>query len=326
MRKKTVLINGFGRIGRAILKILLDKNNFDVIAINDKNLDAENMAYLYKYDSTYGISNHDISVNQTGLNINGLNINYISYTNLFDVFKDIKQVDLIIDSSGIAENVPIHRKLIKSGEIKKAIVTNSFNGVDKEIIMGINDKTYLNNHNIVSASICDSNAAAHLLKWIDEEFQIKGGAITTLHPWLSYQNLVDGVAISQSNPGIVWKDYALGRASSKSLIPKNTSAMNVIEKIIPNLKNKILSFSYRTPTDIVSSCDITLQIKKNTNQESLISYLRNKVKDSKYVIINEESLVSFDYIKNPYSAILDLQWIKVSNEIIKIVLWYDNEW
>ena len=147
-----------------------------------------------------------------------------------------------------------------------------------------------------------------------------------MHPWLSYQNLVDGVSISQSNPGIAWKDYALGRASSKSLIPKNTSAMNVIEKVIPQLKGKILSFSYRTPTDIVSSCDITLLIKKNINEEKLKKFLKSKVENSKFVTINEESLVSLDYIKNNNSAILDMQWVKVSKNLIKIVLWYDNEW
>ncbi len=326
IRKKTILINGFGRIGRAVLKIILNSNNFNVLAINDKNLDIENMAYLYKYDSTYGINNQKISVTKSGLCINGKNIKYMSHMNLMDAFEKIKHIDLLIDSSGIAENISIHKKLIELGKIKKSIVTNSFLGVDNEIIMGINDTSYSNNQNIISASICDSNAAAHILYWINENFTIEGGSLTTLHPWLSYQNLVDGVSISQSNPGIAWKDYALGRASSKSLIPKNTSAMNVIEKVIPQLKGKILSFSYRTPTDIVSSCDITLLIKKNINEEKLKKFLKSKVENSKFVTINEESLVSLDYIKNNNSAILDMQWVKVSKNLIKIILWYDNEW
>jgi glyceraldehyde 3-phosphate dehydrogenase len=164
------------------------------------------------------------------------------------------------------------------------------------------------------------------LKWLDDKYGIEGGALTTLHPWLSYQNLVDGPSISQSNPGIVWTDYALGRASVDSLIPKNTTAMSATEQVLPQLQGKILSFSYRIPTNIVASSDITLNLSKNVTEAELQEFLTTQCHNNPYVKINTESLVSLDYEQEEASAILDMQWVKVKGKTVKVVLWYDNEW
>jgi glyceraldehyde 3-phosphate dehydrogenase len=164
------------------------------------------------------------------------------------------------------------------------------------------------------------------MKWMDSQYGIKNGSLTTLHPWLSYQNLVDGPAISQSNPGVVWTDYALGRASTDSLIPKNTTAMSAVEKVLPQLKGKIISFSYRIPTDIVATSDITINLKCDVSTSEIKKFLQEQCDKSPYVRMNTESLVSLDYEKDESSAIIDMQWVKAVNNVVKIVLWYDNEW
>ena len=324
--KKNIAINGFGRIGRAITKINQKYDLFNLVFINDINPHLENLSYLFKYDSTYGKFEGDVSVSNNELIINNIRSHCYSYKDLKEIPWENHSVDLLIDSSGVSSNIKDGKKLIKDKKLKKIIVTHSNNDVDKEIIMGVNDSEITSEDEIFSSSICDANALAHIMKWIDEEFIIENGSLTTLHPWLSYQNLVDGSSISFSNPGVIWTDFALGRSSVRNLIPKDTTAMTAVEKILPGLKGKIVSFSYRVPTDIVASSDITLNLKKKIDLKKLNTFLEKKTKESSYIKINKESLVSLDYAKQELSAFIDSQWTKVSGNLIKIVLWYDNEW
>jgi glyceraldehyde 3-phosphate dehydrogenase len=320
-------INGFGRIGRTITRINKLQSRFDLVAINDIDPYVDNMTYLLKYDSTYGKFPGEVKNNQNVIYIDDAKIQYFSQPELHEVDWGSLGVDLVIDSSGVTSNIENAKKLVaKNNSVKKVVVTHSSEITDKEIIMGVNHETLEATDHVVSNSICDANALAHVLQWIDEEYKILSGAITTLHPWLSYQNLVDGPAISQSKPGVVWKDFALGRASSDSLIPKNTTAVSAVEKVLPNLKDKLLSFSYRVPTNIVASSDITLNTSNHPTQEELIVFLESKANESNYIKVNYESLVSLDYEEEEASATLDMQWLQVGNGMIKLVLWYDNEW
>lgn len=321
-----VLINGFGRIGRAITRINEQCNKVSIVAINDINPHIDNMGYLLKYDSTYGKLNADIQSGEDFISINGKKIKYFCSPDISTLDLRAENVDLVIDATGVVENIQITRSLIESNVINKGIITNSTDQADIEIIMGVNDHLIGKNDHLISNSICDANAIAHVIKWLDDDFGIESGAITTLHPWLSYQNLVDGPAISQANPGVVWEDYALGRASSDSLIPKNTSAVVAVEKIIPKIKDKLLSFSYRVPTNIVASSDITLKITRHISTNELKNYLEHKASSSKYIRTNNESLISLDYEMEKASGVIDMQWVRSSHELIKIVLWYDNEW
>ena len=326
MKKIRIAINGFGRIGRAIARINAQYGYFDLVLINDINPHIDNLAYLFKYDSTYGKFDGQVSSTDTSIRINNNLSICTSYSDLDEIsWKDFA-IDVLIDSSGVGINVKKLRKLTESKFIYSSIITHSTNDSDFEVIMGVNDDKILAKHRVVSNSICDANAIAHVMKWIDGEYGIKSGSLTTLHPWLSYQNLVDGPAISQSNPGVVWSDYALGRACTDSIIPKNTTAMDAVEKVLPHLEGKILSFSYRIPTDIVASSDITLFLQEQVSSDSLLSFLTKKCHDSSYVKFNDESLVSLDYEKEESSAVIDAQWIKVIDNVVKIVLWYDNEW
>lgn len=321
-------INGFGRIGRTIIRINAIKKYFELGAVNDLNPQIENMAYLLAYDSTYGKFPGEVTCDKENniLKINRQRIKYFSSEDITEVDWKEAGVQILIDSSGPEENVMKSRELIKNEIVKKVIITHSSDNVDNEIIIGINDDTLKPSDNVISSNICDSSAITHLLKWVDDEYGIESGSVTTLHPWLSYQNLVDGPAISQSYPSAIWKDYALGRASSSSLIPKNTTAVKSAVKILKNLEGKLLSFSYRVPTDVVASSDIVLKPKKMPSEGELRAYLENKVANSQYVKGNYESLISIDYEREEASTVIDFQWLQAKNGLIKIVLWYDNEW
>jgi glyceraldehyde 3-phosphate dehydrogenase len=326
IKKIKIAINGFGRIGRAIAKINDQHNLFDLVLINDSNPFVDNLAYLFKYDSTYGKFPGKIANTEYAIIINNTSTACTSFHNMNEVPWEKYGVDIIIDSSGVEANTKDAKKLIKEGRIKNIVVTHSSKDVDHEVIMGVNDETLTAEHKVVSNSICDANAIAHIMKWMDDEYGIEGGALTTLHPWLSYQNLVDGPAISQKNPGVVWADFSLGRASTDSLIPKNTTAMNAVERVLPSLAGKILSFSYRVPTDIVASSDITLNLSNKVQKKELMEFLEKKCNNNCYVKVNKESLVSLDYEQEESSAIIDMQWINVCGNTVKIILWYDNEW
>jgi glyceraldehyde 3-phosphate dehydrogenase len=324
--KPRLAINGFGRIGRALTKINYLSKQFDLVAINDINPYLDNMAYLFKYDSTYGVFPSVVEHENNSLIIDGKAIHYSSEENLADVDWEALGVDIIIDSSGVSSNVSAAKKITETTTVQYVVITHSTEESHKEIIMGINEETLTKSDTVISNSICDANAISHILKWIDNEYGIDSGAITTLHPWLSYQNLTDSPSISQTNPGSIWHEFSLGRSSTHSLIPKNTTAMSAAEKVLPNLQGKIMSFSYRIPTNIVATADITLKLETIPTLNKLKSFLSQKADDSPYVRINTESLISIDYERESNSAVIDEPWLKVENGLIKVVLWYDNEW
>ncbi|MDC3156514.1 hypothetical protein OA855_01820 [Pelagibacteraceae bacterium] len=325
-KKFKIAINGFGRIGRAITKIQLNKNEFDIVLINDINPQLNNLAYLLKYDSTYGNINKDIKVKKNKLFLDNKEIQVTSFNSITNLDLKKYNVDILVDCSGVKFKKSEYLKLIKKEKIKNIIITHSSNESQIEIIMGLNDHKIQKKHKIISSSICDANAISHVINFVENNYKIVSGSVTTLHPWLSYQNLIDGSSTSVSNPSLIWDDYALGRASANNIIPKNTTAVTAVEKVLPKIRKKLVSFSYRTPTDIVCSSDLTFFVERKTKLNELKKNLTSYFKDTNYFHINNESLVSVDYKKMEQSFSIDMKWIKVNNNIIKVVLWYDNEW
>jgi len=325
-KRPRLAINGFGRIGRAITKLNMKYRKFDLVLINDINPNCDNLVYLLNYDSTYGRLSHPVISSGNKMLFGENHATVTSVSDLQEISWDSLDIDVLIDSSGVSGNVAVAKDLTKRQAVRKAVVTHSSTDVDREIILGVNTDALRSDDAVVSSSICDANAIAHPLKWINDEFGIVGGSVTTLHPWLSYQNLVDGASISQSNPGVVWDDFALGRAAGESLIPKNTTALTATEKIIPSIAGKLLSFSYRIPTRVVASSDLTLNLGSSITQKELEQFLQDKCEKSAYVRANYESLVSVDYEQEEASAVLDLQWIKAIGNTAKVIVWYDNEW
>lgn len=319
-------INGFGRIGRTLSRVLRNFHDIELVTINDINPYVENMAYLLRYDSTYGKFDGNVDARPGKIIIDGKSVTYSSETRIENVPWEDAGVDVLIDASGVSHNVIGARELTESGRVGKVVVTHSSEHVDREVVMGVNDSALTPDDKVVSNSICDANAIAHVLQWIDSRYTVRSGSVTTLHPWLSYQNITDGPSISQSNPGCVWKDFALGRASGGCVIPKNTTAVTAVEKILPSIKGKLHAFSYRIPTDVVASSDIVLWTKETPSHQEFMQFLSECIIKSPYIRANTESLVSQDYEKEPYSAVIDMQWTGIINETMKLILWYDNEW
>ena len=323
-------INGFGRIGRMVARQLMSNPDYQLVAVNDVAEDINNLAYLYNYDSTYrqpSVKASVISGNVVAVGDKKLHF-YRAY-DVLDVPWEKNQVDILIDSSGVKSNMLNARQLVEHGRVHKIIITNSpvDVGIDRYIVLGVNDNTYdPSRDHVISSSICDVNAIAHPLKWVQDYFGIISGFFTTLHPWLSYQNLLDSPVASQSNPGHNWSDFSLGRTSVGTLIPKNTTANPALLPILPEVADKLQAFSYRIPTATVTSADITLRLSRAITTEELKESMKNMCDSSPYLDENHESLVGMDYTKNPNSAVIDFQWLNVQDDMVKIVLWYDNEW
>ena len=330
MNRIKVGINGFGRIGRAFTRINLSHKRYDIIVINDIDADLDNLAYLLKYDTTYGkLREHKVEAKGDTLIINGSLIKFFSNKYINEIPWSELGVEVVIESSGVFQNVISSRDTIK-GSVKKAIVTHSpKEGIDFTYMYGVNDFLYdKNRHEVISSSICDANAVAPFYKLIDDAFGIELGEVTTLHPWLSYQNLLDGTIKSVSSPGHYWKDYALGRSSIGSLIPKETTLCSALDKVLPGVSKKVHASSFRTPTSIVSAADGVFLLKKKADFEEIKAVINdycNKYPD--VLSLDSRSLVSIDYLANEHAAVIDERWLNLNNRrLLKFVLWYDNEW
>ena len=325
-------INGLGRIGRAIFRVNQLKRYFDVVVINDINPDIDNIAYTLNYDTLYG--KQGIQFQSKGnclINDLGDSINIHHEQHIYDVDWNQYDVDYVIDASGVLDNVKHARDLIEKGSVKRVFVTHSPNDVDFTMVLGANeDKLDINNHKVISTSICDATALGPVLNTINKTFGIDNGYVTTLHPWLNYQNLMDGPSSSWSVPGEIYHHYALGRSVDGNMIPKPTSAIEATCRVADGLTEQMIgSFSYRTPTAIVGSADITLNLKTKTDKSAVIAIFEEieKVQSIKVIHNNIDPLVSLDFLQSEYSAIVDHRWTDVINgNLLKIVLWYDNEW
>ena len=216
-------INGFGRIGRSITRLICDTRDIKLLVVNEIDQDIKNLAYLIKYDSIYGKLKKTVKINKNKnvIQISNNRIKFFSKKNITEVNWDKFDLDLVIDASGVGKNV-IDSKKILNKKLSKVIITHSPDRhVDNTLIIGANEKSYnYKKQHVISSSICDASALAPVLCELDKNFGIKKGFITTLHPRLSYQNLLDGSLSSVSSPGHNWKDYSLGRDRNTNNISK----------------------------------------------------------------------------------------------------------
>ncbi|ABX09217.1 type I glyceraldehyde-3-phosphate dehydrogenase [Prochlorococcus marinus] len=324
-------INGLGRIGRQIFRLAIKDPQIDIIGVNELNPDIKNWAYTLNYDTIYGKLDTTVTTKENRLIVNGNRINTSHEEDIDKVDWGTWNVDIVIDCTGIQKNVINARKLLERNDAKKVIVTHSPDEVDFTMVMGVNDNKY--NHktdHLISSSICDATAIGPVTKLINDNFRIDSGYVTTLHPWLSYQNLMDGPSSSWAVAGEIFHHYALGRSAIGNMIPKPTSAMDAVFKVIPSLSSKSIgSLSYRTPTQIIGSADITYIVNSKVSKDNLIKLFKCYEENQSNPIIkmSNEPLVSLDYIGEDYSAIIDTRWLDVIGEnLIKVVLWYDNEY
>ncbi len=324
-------LNGFGRIGRAITRILSDSKAMRLTVVNELDRDIENLGYLIKYDSIYGKFQKSVKTHKSKnlIQIGKNKIKFFSKKKINEVDWKKFGINLVIDATGIKQNV-INSKKILSKQLSKVIITHSPDKiVDNTIIIGANEETYDHKkQNIISSSICDASALAPVLYELDKNFGISKGFITTLHPRLSYQNLMDGSLKSVSNPGHNWKDYSLGRDSISNLIPKNTTAVKAVVKCVKNLKNKLEGISFRIPTSIVCASDLTIELKRNISERKISElFIKLSKKKSNIFGFQKENLVSLDHLGTSKSVIIDGNFVKIlEKKLLKMVIWYDNEW
>ena len=238
--------------------------------------------------------------------VNNNSIKLYTYDKIEKVPWTRDKVDILIDATGLQRNINKSKSVLRSG-VKKVLLTHSpKSGPDFYMVLGANENKYNNKkHNIISTSICDASALSPILKEIDAKYKIENGFITTLHSILSYQNLLDGSLKSVSNPTHKWKDYSLGRNSTLSLIPKNTTSVSAVEKILPNIKNKLSGISFRVPTNIVCGSDISIKVKKFKCKRTK-NFFKNLSKNNKNIYkYEEEKLVSIDHLGTTKSLVID---------------------
>jgi glyceraldehyde 3-phosphate dehydrogenase len=334
MVKIKIGINGFGRIGRALFRNNLEKKYFDIVVINDINPDLENIAYTLNFDTLYDRLPVLFKAEDGHLTSPlGHKIPVIKKSSIDEVDWAGYGVDFVVDSSGVYKNVLNAQNVIKNKGAKKVFVTHSPKNVDFTMVLGANDHLLdLDKHHVISTSICDATAIAPVMKAVSEKFGIDHGYATTLHPWLSYQNLMDGPASSWSVPGEIYHHFALGRSAIGNMIPKPTTAITATCEVLKedNITEEMIgSFSYRTPTSIVGSADLTLSLKKEIKTQDVIDLFEEMEKTQKWNIIhnNWEPLVSLDFKRADFASVIDHRWTNViSGKMLKLVLWYDNEW
>lgn len=317
-------INGFGRIGRAIYRINLRDKDFEVVAVNDINPDIENIAYTLKYDSTYGILPEEVSTGTKSIYIGEDRFKVFNYKSTLDVPWGDLDVDIVIDSSGVQQNV-IDSKFI---DAKNVIITYSppEKYLDTSVVFGVNENEFKpKHHKVVSSSICDTVAFTPVAKILDDIYGINHVFITTLHPWLQYQNLLDGQSASVVYPGTSYPSYVLGRASTESLIPKPTTVGNACLYVMPELEDKISCYSFRVPIGHISAADLTFELDSKITKDEINELFIESQND--YIGYNDEPKVSIDFLKDEHSVIVDGRWTQVMNDkYLKLVIWYDNEW
>lgn len=314
-----VAINGFGRIGRNALKILLERRDVQVVAINDIT-DAKTLAHLLKHDSSYGAYDKKVSAGENSLIINTREIPVFAEKDPAKLpWKDLG-VDVVIESTGFFTKPEDARAHIKAGAQKVVISAPAKGEGAKTVVIGVNEEILTDDDKIISNASCTTNCIAPVMKVLEDTFGIEKAMMTTVHSYTGSQKILDAPA----------KDLREARSAAENIVPTSTGASKAAALAIPSLKDRFNGLSVRVPTPVVSLSDITAILKRDTTKEELVSVFKKASKEPYYqgiIGVTDEELVSSDFIGDPRSCIVDLPLIDVvGGNMIKIVAWYDNEW
>ena len=321
MKKIKVGINGFGRIGRLMLRASIEEeehNMIDVVAINDPFLDVEYACYLYNFDSIHGQAKHLAVVEDGMMVINNHKIAFLTEMQIEDISWNKYDVNVVAEASGKFTNLLDAERHINSGAKKVVITAPGKNGVPM-FVMGVNEDKY-NGEKVVSNASCTTNCLAPLVKVIDNKFGIIEGLMSTIHSTTATQLTVDGSSK---------KDWRGGRAASYNIIPSSTGAAKAVGEVLPNLKGRLTGMSFRVPTLDVSVVDLTVKLKNNTTYEEICNEIKRASENELKGILGYTSnfVVSSDFIHDKYTSIFDEKaGIMLNESFVKLVAWYDNEW
>jgi len=328
-----IAINGFGRIGRAAFKALLDKKGVNVVAINDLT-DTKTLAHLLQYDSCYGVYEKKVSAEAGNLLVDGKKYQVLAEEEPAKLPWSKLKVDIVLectgrflDASGAGQHLKAGaKKVIISAPVKNTIPLAPFVKGEpvrgeqiKTIVLSVNEKDLTKNDKIISMASCTTNCLAPVTKIISDNFGIKKAVMSTIHSYTADQNLVDGPH----------KDLRRARAAAVNIVPTTTGAALAVAKTILELVGKFDGLAFRVPTLVVSLCDTVYITEKPVTAEAVNKIMKQAAAGSYkgYLAVTEEPLVSSDFIGNPNSAIVDLSLTKViGHDLVKIISWYDNEW
>ena len=319
MEKVRIGINGFGRIGKLILRACLERENVEVVAINDPFLTPEYAKYMLTHDTVHGRLNIDVEVQDNNLIINGKAIKF--FTELDPLNIDWKSVNAnyIAEATGKFTKFEDASKHITAGA-KKVIITAPGKDEVPMFVYGVNQQDYKSDMSVVSNASCTTNCLAPLAKIIHNKFGIKEGLMSTIHSITATQLTVDGPSK---------KDWRGGRAASYNIIPSSTGAAKAVGKVIKELNGKLTGMSFRVPTIDVSCVDLTVNLEKETTLDEIKAEILRASKNEFNGIVDytEDSVVSSDFIGDKHTCIFDANAsIMLTPNFVKLVAWYDNEW
>jgi glyceraldehyde 3-phosphate dehydrogenase len=313
-------INGFGRIGRQVLKAVLERHPkaLRVVAINDL-FDVETNAHLFKYDSNYGRFDGKVEAKRDGFMINGKAIKNFAFRDPAEIPWDDAGVDIVVESTGLFVTGPKASAHLEAGA-KKVIISAPAKEEDLTVVMGVNHRAYRpKKHHIVSNASCTTNCLAPPALVIHKAFGIEKALMTTVHSYTTDQRILD----------LAHKDLRRARSAGQNIIPTSTGAAKAMSLVVPDLAGRFDGYSLRVPTPTVSVVDFVALLKKKTDTRELRATLKKAAGTSLKGIMacEEEELVSTDFKGNPHSSIIDMAFTQVlQGNMAKVVTWYDNEW
>jgi len=311
-------INGFGRIGRIVLRNALEADNVTVVAVNDPFIDIKYASYMLKYDSTHGVFKGDIEVEETGLKVNGKSITFYQERDPANIPWGKSGAEYIVESTGVFTTVEKASAHLKGGA--KKVIISAPSADAPMFVMGVNNTEYKSDINVLSNASCTTNCLAPLAKVINDKFGIVEGLMTTAHSYTATQKTVDGPSA---------KDWRGGRAAATNIIPSSTGAAKAVGKVIPALNGKLTGMSMRVPTQNVSVVDLTCRLEKPATYEEIKNAIQEAADGSLSGILayTDDDVVSTDFIGNTNSSIFDAKaGIALNDKFVKLVSWYDNEW
>lgn len=309
-------INGFGRIGRLVLRAAATRSDINVVAINDL-LDLDYIAYMFKYDSTHGRFDGTVEVVGDKLVVNGNEIRVTAERNPEDLAWDAVAADVVIESTGLFLTKETAEKHIAAGA-KKVVMSAPSKDDTPMFVMGVNHEEYAGEA-IVSNASCTTNCLAPIAKVLNDTFGIKDGLMTTVHATTATQKTVDGPSA---------KDWRGGRGASQNIIPSSTGAAKAVGKVIPALNGKLTGMAFRVPTANVSVVDLTVNLEKGASYEEICKVMKAAAEGPLKGILGytEDAVVSQDFIGDTQSSVFDADaGISLTDTFVKVVSWYDNE-
>ncbi len=311
-------INGFGRIGRNVLRASVNDSDIEFVAVNDIT-DPKTLAHLLKHDSVLGTFDADVGYGDDSIKVNGKSLRVFKVKDPAELDWTSLGAQIVVESTGLFTKAEDAKKHLK-GTVKKVIITAPAKNEDITVVLGVNEKAYdPAKHKIISNASCTTNCLAPVAKILHETFKIQSGSMTTIHAYTNDQRILD----------LPHKDLRRARAGAVSIIPTTTGAAKAVGLVLPELKGKLDGCAMRVPTPNVSLVDLVVFVDKATTVDEVNGALKKAAEGPLKGIVEycEEELVSIDFRGNPHSSILDAGFTKVINgNCVKVTAWYDNEW